>query len=339
MNKFSRIFKWRRAIAVAMLLLVLSVYPGATLRAAAFGGERDRHDDMPRGFESAENNRKEKPEYQDHNDGKKFRTPEWSKGNTFRPEKKSFGFKDAVASATHGDTIEFSQLFTMTESVDIDCSIRITGADKLDDTGCVICLSNEDASVTSDGELNVASGVDGCVAVRTEDTYTLREIAAPATDAAAAGSKVERTGEVKYLFLDLDPHGVSLDAFRAGTVFADLSAYTLDFSIEGNDGTALIKTSDRMTVTAYNADGNVAARITYVVIVMGDTNCNGIVNTSDVVGMKSSSFAERGIEVQLAADTNLSGVAIEPKVNSSDAVYIMNKCFMWETDKYVSNLK
>ncbi len=101
-----------------------------------------------------------------------------------------------------------------------------------------------------------------------------------------------------------------------------------------------MKTGDKLTVEAYDRYQKKAAAISYIIIVIGDTNCNGKVNTSDATIMKNISNGKSyPLEVLLAADPNFSGTLEKPKVNSSDAAYIMSKCFNWIAGKYVSNLK
>ena len=248
----------------------------------------------------------------------------------------------ALKEAKEGYTIKITRTLSMTEHVYVNYGIKIVGADKLRDTGYVLYLNDLKASIAADAELNVGSAVAAYKAAKAEDsfTYALSEIDAPKGEYPVAGSKVEKINDDFYLFMDMTPDGMTLNALREKTAFEDLSAGTLKFDIEGNDGTGLIKTSDRMTVSAYNADNNCVATITYVVIVMGDTNCNGKVNTSDATVMKNINFGESyPPEVLMAADVNFSGTTAEPKINSSDAAYIMSKWFAWSKSTYESNLK
>ncbi len=251
-------------------------------------------------------------------------------------------FAAAVEAAREGSTIKISGKVAMTQHAYVNTAITIIGADKLDDTGYVIYLNNTAAKLTADAKLNVGSNVEGYKVVCAEGetfTYTLEKINAPETDAPVAGSKVAPVNNKLYLLLDLPNDGMTLNALRESTAYSDLTG-TIKFEIEGNDGTGLIKTTDRMTVSAYNADNNRVATITYIVIVMGDTNCNGKVNTSDATVMKNINFGETyDLEVLIAADVNFSGTYEQPKVNSSDATYIMSKWFNWGTGKYTTNLE
>lgn len=252
-------------------------------------------------------------------------------------------FKSAMASADKEDTIRVTSRIIMTEDIPVNTSIKIVGTDNLDDAGYVLTLTDVKASIIADGPLNVASDVEGYVPVREPDsnTYTLAEITTAKTTGEIAGSKNEKLDDNRYLYLDLDPaNGMTLDALYASMSFRELTDYTVKFSIEGNGGSGLVKTADRLTVTAYNADGKQVAQITFVVIVMGDTNCNGKVNSSDAAVTKNISMGkESTLEACMAADVNFSGTLETPKVNSSDVSYIMAKWFSWDLNKYVSNLK
>ena len=232
---------------------------------------------------------------------------------------------------------------TLTEDIPVSGSVKITGTDKLNTSGHVMTLTDPKASIAADAPLNVASGVDGYVPVKTPNanTYTLAEVKHPETGGKTAGSKTEKLNDNRYLYLDLDPiNGMTLDALSASTDFGDLSEYTVKFSIAGNSGSGLVKTADRLTVQAFNADGKCVATITYVVIVMGDTNCNGKVNTSDAAVTKNISMGkEASLEACMAADVNFSGTTDSPRVNSSDVSFTMSKWFKWELNQYTSNLK
>lgn len=251
--------------------------------------------------------------------------------------------KKNMANAGKDDTVCVLSDVTMTEDVSVNSSIKVTGADRLNEAGHMLVLATPGAAIAADAPLNVASGIDGYVPVKakTSNTYSLAEVRNPETGGKTAGSKTEVLNHTRYLYLDLDPvNGMTLDAFRASTAFSQLDGYTVSITVAGNSGSALIKTADRMTVTARNGDGKVVAQISYVIIVMGDTNCNGKVNSSDAAVTKNISMGkESGVEARMAADVNFSGTAETPKVNSSDVSYIMAKWFAWDLNKYVSNLK
>lgn len=252
-------------------------------------------------------------------------------------------FEKTLADAGEGESIRIASSIIMTEDIKVDTAVKITGTSQLNSAGHVLILTDAKASITADGPLSVASGIDGYVPVKEGDahTYTLAEVQHPETGGKTAGSKTETVDQTRYLFLDLDPvNGMTLDALYASTSFAQLTDYNVQFSIEGNTGSGLVKTADLLVVKAFNADGRCVAQITYVVVVLGDTNCNGKVNTSDAAVTKNISMGkEYSIEIRMAADVNFSGTTEEPKVNSSDVSYAMAKWFAWDLNQYVSNLK
>lgn len=253
------------------------------------------------------------------------------------------GLKDTLADAGSEENIRITSSIVMTEDISVNASVKITGADKLNTAGHVLVLNDVKASITADSPLNVASGVDGYVPVKEKNanTYTLTEVQHPKTGGETAGSKTETLNNTRYLFLDLDPiDGMTLSALHSSTAFSELTDYRVEFFIEGNNGSGLVKTADRLVVKAFNADGKCVAQISYVVIVMGDTNCNGKVNSSDAAVTKSiSQGKESSVEVRMAADVNFSGTLDNPKINSSDVSFTMAKWFAWDLNKYVSNLK
>ena len=252
-------------------------------------------------------------------------------------------FESAMANANDGDSIRVFTKIAMTKDVSVNHSIKITGASKLDTAGHVLILTDVKASIIADGPLDVASGIAGYVPVKNAagNTYTLTEMQAPQTSGSIAGSKTEMLSESRYLYLDLDPsNGMTLDALYDSMSFQELTDYTVEFSIEGNDGSGLVKTSDRLVVTALNTSGRQVAQIAFVVIVMGDTNCNGKVNSSDAAVTRSIGMgAESSLEVRMAADVNFSGTLGSPKVNSNDISVIMSKWFAWDRGTYVSQMK
>lgn len=254
-------------------------------------------------------------------------------------------FATRVARADDGDIVRLSRSMTMTDHVSVNGVITIDNANKLNQAGHTLVLNNAIAAVTADSALNVGSAVDGYMPVMEQNNgkyiYRLTEMNAPKIGGEVAGSKFSTHNNARYLYLDLDPaNGMTLNQLHAGTYFSQLSGYSVTFSVEGNDGSGLIKTADRLLVTACDNSGNTIAKVTYVVIVMGDINCNGKVNSSDAAAAKNIGMGETcDLEARLAADVNFSGTPDAPKINTSDVSYIMAKWFAWDLNKYDSNLK
>jgi hypothetical protein len=166
-----------------------------------------------------------------------------------------------------------------------------------------------------------------------------RVLGDPTIASPAAGIKVVTANGNKCLLVDIDPNlGMTLYELADKTSYAGFEDCSLHFEIAGNDGTALVKTSDRMTVSAWK-NGVKVAEVQYIVIVMGDANCNGIVNSSDATAMCSIYFgATYSLEAMIAADVNFTGTFDAPRINSSDAAYISAKYFTWGRS-YQSNLQ
>ncbi len=246
-----------------------------------------------------------------------------------------------LAAAESGATIKLVKNVTLTKNLAVNCAITLKNADRLKSGGYGIELTDPSAGISADGAVKVISGVDGYRPVKAESSYTyaLAEVKAPDITGEVAGDKVEKLDEIRYLFLDIDPDGITLNDLKECTAFADLKDYSVTLAIRGNDGTGLVKTADRLVVTASDSEGTVISRVTYAVVVLGDTNCNGKINTSDATATKNIGMgAESSFEARLAADVNFSGTTEKPKINSSDVSYVMAKYFYWDLNMYKSNL-
>ena len=248
-----------------------------------------------------------------------------------------------LAAARDGDVITLKRSVSLDEDVQVNCVITIENAHRLTANGHSFVLASATAGIRADAEVDVVSAVDGYVAAKESSscTYALTEIRAPKVEKGkhVAGNKTEKLGGTRYLFLDVDPDGMCLNELSGAISFADFGGYTVDLAIEGNEGTHLVKTGDVLVATARKANGGVVASVTYVAVVMGDTNCNGKVNTSDATATKNISMGgESTLAARLAADVNFSGTPDNPKINSSDVSYVMAKWFAWDLNKYVSNL-
>ena len=130
----------------------------------------------------------------------------------------------------------------------------------------------------------------------------------------------------KILLLDVGKDGMTTAEFKrllsvAITGDADNSVAILVENEYNKNGVGLICTTSKVTLTAENADGK-AASATYDIVIMGDTNCNGRVESGDTVKIDRHyrGFIELTGLVFLAADTNRNG-----RLESGDAVKVMVK--------------
>ena len=234
---------------------------------------------------------------------------------------------------------------TMTGTVMVAYDITLKGASRLQQAGCCFLLSTPGAAISTDTELAVYSAADGYI-VKQGDSfrYYLDEIDAPAVTGPVAdcwmGTMTVGNAITRYLFLDIDPKkGATFGELQDNMDFTDLEGYRLTIDVKDNDGTALMKTGDKMTVEVAD-EVTIVAYVTYTVIVTGDTNCDGLIQAGDAVVMNNiynGNSRDYSHEVMLAADTNRSGTVEFPAIESGDAVRIMNKYFDWAG--YVEALK
>ncbi len=152
------------------------------------------------------------------------------------------------------------------------------------------------------------------------------------------GAKVDETNKVVYL--DSDPTGLTATEFAK--VFFKIDNYSdSKVTLKNADGTVvrgtndLVCNGDTVTVWATNVDG-VEVSVTYTVIIMGDTNCDGYVDVFDlsltdayVVGLAQM----EGVSL-LAADLNLDG-----EIDVFDLAACDYKVVFWAEQTYVSQTK
>ena len=134
----------------------------------------------------------------------------------------------------------------------------------------------------------------------------------------------------KLIILDvLDPasitdpskagYGITVKTFTERVKFAVRNYDTVSVTAKAGGATLgendLVPTGADITVTASNENGSVS--LTYHVIILGDTNCNGRIDAGDAQLMLSHYFGTSLLtgDALIAADTNLNG-----GVDSGDAV-------------------
>lgn len=144
--------------------------------------------------------------------------------------------------------------------------------------------------------------------------------------------------ENNILILDAVTDGITIEEFSAVVSIPMTNDFDNkpEVTVTGayNNGTSnLICTTSKITLTAENADG-VKASVTYDVVMIGDTNCNGRVECGDVVKIERhyQNLQELTGLALVAADCNRNG-----RLESGDAVKIMVKFQTGEN--YVTALK
>jgi len=122
------------------------------------------------------------------------------------------------------------------------------------------------------------------------------------------------------IFIDAAANGITVEEFTkliSAAVTNDTDGKA-EIKVEGFTETNLICTTAKVTLTAQNIDG-VLAVATYDIVVMGDTNCNGRIESGDGVRIDKHYLGagEMSGLVLLAADTNRNG-----RIESGDGVKI-----------------
>ena len=158
-------------------------------------------------------------------------------------------------------------------------------------------------------------------------------------DGIIRGAKVD--ADNKLIYLDVNPAGFTAKEFaevyfkidNASKYNISIYKYGSDSFVRGNN--ELVCTGDTVKVVATNKDG-VEVSVTYNIVIMGDTNCDGILNSRDVLQMKLAYVDELSLEgySAMAADMNFDG-----KLNSRDTVLCETKYVLWDENGYVSQTK
>ena len=150
-------------------------------------------------------------------------------------------------------------------------------------------------------------------------------ISDPVIGNGVAGKKIED----QYIFLDVDPlQGITLKTLRENLSNPEMSEYgDVNYDIQGNkEEDDRIKTSDRLEISVCDANGDVLATRTYILVVMGDTNCDGMALSSDALLMMRiySDTQTVSDEVRLAADMDQNGI-----LGANDARRLIYKYYNW----------
>lgn len=136
------------------------------------------------------------------------------------------------------------------------------------------------------------------------------------------------------LILDAVTEGITLEQFRELVKIPMTNDFDgiPEVTVEGAYGD-LLCTAAKITLTAENADG-IKASVSYDIVIIGDTNCNGRVDCGDAVKIERHYQELQSLTglALIAADCNRNG-----RLESGDAVKIMVKFQIGEN--YVTALK
>ena len=256
----------------------------------------------------------------------------------------------ALKEATDGSTVYVNIPATLGENVTLTSSVEIVSASNIDFNGNKITLKTGKTLVSDSSIMANIVAEKGYRITETvsDGKYTYKAealvptIAVPAVNVQPSGNirgaRVEAAN--KYIYLDTNPNGISAATFKSLVTFATTNADTVTYEIKNNGSTLgtgdLVPTGAKVTVTASNASG-ASATVTYTVIILGDTNCNGRIESGDATRISLHYAGVRTMtgDALLAADTNRNG-----RVESGDAVKISVKyAYAWNDKSYASSLR
>lgn len=245
---------------------------------------------------------------------------------------------EAFAHAQGGYTIQINGYVILDGDVTIATNIEIVGADYIDLNGNAILLTHG-GSLKTDAELNVTTNVPYFEVVRVNGTYVLSALTPSFTGSVIVnapenvidGYKID--AEKGYIFLDVDPfNGITPAQLKEYLTVMAINAeeviYNVDATVEGR-----VVNGATLTVVAKNHDKQATKQ--YTIIIMGDTNCNGVTDSGDAVLMMQHYLygAVLAEPVKLAADMNQNG-----EIDAGDAVKNATKYTLWEENTYESEL-
>lgn len=131
-----------------------------------------------------------------------------------------------------------------------------------------------------------------------------------------------------YLVLDADPLlGLSRQELFSNLVVQQYEGYETVFEIsEYDEKLDMVRTSDRLTIS-YREKGKVVQNRTFVIVILGDTNCDGMAMANDAALMTKLIQGTDVPELLLAADVNNDGA-----VKANDAQRLIYRYFNYSLD-------
>lgn len=248
---------------------------------------------------------------------------------------------DAFAAASESATIWIYGSVTLTGDVTVSENIEIIGAGYINQNGKAIALALG-ASLKTDAALAVTTDEPFYEVVERDGVYVLSVLNPTLTgtvtvtpfENVVVGSKVDtRNG---YIFLDVNPYNgiteaqlkdcLSAEAENASTV----TCRVIEGVLEGR-----VINGATLKIEATNTASSEVATMQFTIIIMGDTNCDGVTGAGDAVLM--TRYYLYGIElaepIKLAADMNQNG-----EIDAGDAVKNATKFTLWDNGTYESAL-
>lgn len=217
----------------------------------------------------------------------------------------------ALARLNGEGTLEVFTDVKLNKDVEITGTMTVKGAAKIDQAGFNFVLANKDATINTDADLIVVSGVDGYTVKKDGNTYKL----------------IPDIVDGEEIYLDVRPEGINKDQLQTA-LRKILNKQNATVTVESyGDG----KTDGRIGNNAkvMVASGNEKTRFT--IIIVGDTNGNGKIDSGDAALMrmhylKTSYMSGAALK---AADTNRNG-----KLDSGDAAMNRIKYLDYKGDNW-----
>ena len=249
----------------------------------------------------------------------------------------------AFAAVAEGGTIKVNASVTLNSNVTVSKNITITGAAKINQNGKAILLA-VGGSLKTDAALNVTTKEAYYKVVRSGDTYKLSALTPelkdepvtiiPPTGGVIADYKVDTANS--RILLDIDPeNGITEAQLKSCVSASAINASQVTYSINGVVNGRVVNGAT-LRIVASNPATNVTDIKVYTIIIMGDTNCNGVTDSGDAVLMMKAYLNGTPLTgvVGIAADMNQNG-----ELDSGDAVKNATKyTYLWANGEYQSAL-
>ena len=238
-------------------------------------------------------------------------------------------FIDALIALTENEAvaIRFNKEVVLDADYSFGLSFNIINAHNLDMNGKYFYINNLTVELGSDGELNVATEIEGYRAAYVDGVYKLVEFAAYVNTPVAATYYTKNVEDVRYLGVDLPIAGLTADELLPGVKIENVEGAVVSIELENYTDGSLVKTGQIMKVNIVEND-RVVAFITYTVIVIGDANGNGMIDVGDAVAMQTiytNNVEGKETEGITAAKLMAADANINDGVDVGDAVRVQTK--------------
>ena len=245
----------------------------------------------------------------------------------------------AISTASTGSTINIYDHVSLTANVTLNKQITVNGSKNIRFGKYSITLGSASATLTTDSLITsfVRSGSKYSeVSVTGRYKYVLKPLVPSVNTPSVQEDSVVKGASIdiakKQIILDildqdsikdfrLAGNGITAAQFKELASFDAKNASAVTYSIVQNgqklSGDALIPTGAKVEITAVNPDYSHKVSVTYTVIILGDVNCNGRIDSGDAKQMLDHYLEKKVLKGDslIAGDVNRNG-----RVESGDAV-------------------